>query len=151
MSELYRSSDRILGFLEGSRYFFFEAAPQLYWVDPIPDPLLLRKSVEPGTFESVARNCDRYTTEADTWYLTAPSNRGDTLNVQMYKAVKSVDEGFKDWSRLLHLLDCELEFYMTGLKSNGSIATQLNVVTLTHLLFDTTWWWSFKTETCNVV
>jgi hypothetical protein len=39
--------DPILGFLDWSRYFFFQAAPQLYsrgWVDPVPDPLLLRKS-----------------------------------------------------------------------------------------------------------
>jgi hypothetical protein len=54
-SELYRPSDRgllashgrILGFLDRSRYFFFQVAPQLYtrgWVDPVPDPLLLRKS-----------------------------------------------------------------------------------------------------------
>jgi hypothetical protein len=37
----------ILGFLDHSRYFFFQVAPQLYsrgWADPIPDPLLLRKS-----------------------------------------------------------------------------------------------------------
>jgi hypothetical protein len=38
---------RILGFLDWSRYFFFQVAPQLYsrgWVDPVPDPLILRKS-----------------------------------------------------------------------------------------------------------
>jgi hypothetical protein len=38
---------RILGFLDRSRYFFFQPAPQLYsrgWLDPVPDPLLLRKS-----------------------------------------------------------------------------------------------------------
>jgi hypothetical protein len=36
--------DRILGFLDRSRYFFFQVAPQLYsrgWVNPVPDPLLL--------------------------------------------------------------------------------------------------------------
>jgi hypothetical protein len=41
----------ILGFLDRSRYFFFQVAPQLYprgWVDPIPDPLLLRKSGSSG-------------------------------------------------------------------------------------------------------
>jgi hypothetical protein len=35
-----------LGFLDRSRYFFIQAAPQLSsrgWVDPLPDPLLLRK------------------------------------------------------------------------------------------------------------
>jgi hypothetical protein len=76
-SELYRSSDRRLwakfvpafadrgchvvrvtnpygrnlGFLDRSRYFFFQVAPQLYsrgWVDPVPDPLLLRKSGSVG-------------------------------------------------------------------------------------------------------
>jgi hypothetical protein len=38
---------RILGFLDRSRYFFVQAAPQLYsrgCVDPVTDPLLLRKS-----------------------------------------------------------------------------------------------------------
>jgi hypothetical protein len=56
---------RILGFLDRSRYFFFQVAPQLYsrgWVDPVPDPLLLRKSSSAGTriwnSGSVARNSD---------------------------------------------------------------------------------------------
>jgi hypothetical protein len=34
---------RILGFLDRSRYFFFQVPAQLYsrgWVDPVPDPLL---------------------------------------------------------------------------------------------------------------
>jgi hypothetical protein len=37
----------ILGFLDRNRYFFFHVAPQLYsrgLVDPVSDPLLLRKS-----------------------------------------------------------------------------------------------------------
>jgi hypothetical protein len=49
---------RIVGFLDRSRYFFFQVAPQLYsrgWVDPVPDPLLLRKSgsagFEPGPLD----------------------------------------------------------------------------------------------------
>jgi hypothetical protein len=57
--------DRILGFLDWSRYFFFQGAPQLYprgWVDPVPDPVLLRKSGSAGnrsqTSGSVARNSD---------------------------------------------------------------------------------------------
>jgi hypothetical protein len=55
----------ILGFLDRSRYFFFQVAPQLYsrgWVDPVPDPLLLRKSGKAGnrtrTSGYVARNSD---------------------------------------------------------------------------------------------
>jgi hypothetical protein len=53
----------ILAFLDQSRYFFFQLAPQLYsrgWVDPVPDPLLLRKTGSAGnrtrTSGSVARN-----------------------------------------------------------------------------------------------
>jgi hypothetical protein len=56
---------RILDFLDRSRYFFLQVAPQLYsrgWVDPVPDPLLLRKSGSAGnrtrTAGSVARNSD---------------------------------------------------------------------------------------------
>jgi hypothetical protein len=54
---------RILGFLDRSRYYLFQVAPQLYsrgWADPVPDPLLLRKSASAGnrtrTCGSVARN-----------------------------------------------------------------------------------------------
>jgi hypothetical protein len=42
---------RIFGFLDRSRYFFLQAAAQLYSrgrVDPVPDPLLLRKSGRAG-------------------------------------------------------------------------------------------------------
>jgi hypothetical protein len=42
---------RILGFLDRSHYYFLQVAPQLYsrgWVDPVPDPLLLRKSRSAG-------------------------------------------------------------------------------------------------------
>jgi hypothetical protein len=37
----------ILGFLDRSRYYFFQVAPELYSrgaVDPVPDPLLLRNT-----------------------------------------------------------------------------------------------------------
>jgi hypothetical protein len=43
---------RILGFLDRSRYFFFQVAPQLFsrgWVDPVPDTLLLRTSGSAGS------------------------------------------------------------------------------------------------------
>jgi hypothetical protein len=56
---------RILDFLDSSRYFFFQVALKLYsrgWVDPVPDPLLLRKCCSAGnrtrTSGSVARNSD---------------------------------------------------------------------------------------------
>jgi hypothetical protein len=51
------------GFLDRSRYFFLQVAPQLSsrgWVDPVSDSPLLSKSgsaeIEPGTSGSVARN-----------------------------------------------------------------------------------------------
>jgi hypothetical protein len=54
-----------LGFLDRSRYFFFQVAPKLYsrcWMYPVPDPLLLRKFGSAGnrtrTSESVAGNPD---------------------------------------------------------------------------------------------
>jgi hypothetical protein len=56
---------RNLGFLERSRYFIFQVAPELYsrsWVDPVPDLLLLRTFGSPGnrtrTSGSAARNSD---------------------------------------------------------------------------------------------
>jgi hypothetical protein len=62
---------RILCFLDRSRYFFFQVALQLYprgWVNPVPDPLLLRKSDSGGnrirTSGYVARNSDHLTTKA---------------------------------------------------------------------------------------
>jgi hypothetical protein len=61
-ADLYGSN---LGFLYQNRYFFFQVAPQLYSrgsVDPVPDPLLLRKCDSAGnrtlTSGSVARNSD---------------------------------------------------------------------------------------------
>jgi hypothetical protein len=50
----------ILGFLDRSRYFFFQVAAQLYSrgsVDPVPDPLLVRKSGSSGN-RTRARNSD---------------------------------------------------------------------------------------------
>jgi hypothetical protein len=56
---------RIIGFLYRSHYRFFQVAPQLYslgGVDPVSDPLILRKSGSAGnrtrTSGSVARNFD---------------------------------------------------------------------------------------------
>jgi hypothetical protein len=52
----------ILGFIDQSRYYFFQVAPQLYWMEHIPDPLLFRKSGsarnQSRTSGSVARNPD---------------------------------------------------------------------------------------------
>jgi hypothetical protein len=63
VGELSANFYRILGFLDQSRYFCFQVAPQLYSrgrVDPVPDSLLFRKSgsAENRTRapEAVARN-----------------------------------------------------------------------------------------------
>jgi hypothetical protein len=55
---------RILGFIDRSRYFFYQVAPQLYsrgWVDPVPEPLLfflVVPGIEPRASGSVAKNSD---------------------------------------------------------------------------------------------
>jgi hypothetical protein len=66
----------ILGFLDRSRYIFFQVPPQLCswgWVDPVPDPPLLRKSGSGGnptqTSGYVARNSGHHTTGAVTLRL----------------------------------------------------------------------------------
>jgi CBS-domain-containing membrane protein len=54
---------RILGFLDRSRYFFIQEAPQLYsqgWVDPVPDPLLLRNSCSAGNRTRASVSVARY-------------------------------------------------------------------------------------------
>jgi hypothetical protein len=96
-NELYRPSDRLLSakllptFADrwyhavcvtdplrpySRRHCFFQVAPQLYsrgWVDPVPDPLLLRKSDRAGNLTRnsgfVARNSDRNTTEEAIYFL----------------------------------------------------------------------------------
>jgi hypothetical protein len=62
---------RIPAFLDWSSHVFFQVAPQLYSrsrVNPVPDPLLLRKSGSARnrtrTYANVARNSDHKTTEA---------------------------------------------------------------------------------------
>jgi hypothetical protein len=54
---------RILGFLDRNRYYFFQAAPQLYSQN------LVEPGIDPGTSGSVDRNSDHQKTE------TAPGKR----------------------------------------------------------------------------
>jgi hypothetical protein len=66
---------RILGFLDRNRYFFFQVAPQLYsrgWVDPVPDPILLRKSGSEGN-----RTRDLWICSQEFWPL---DHRGGLLS-----------------------------------------------------------------------
>jgi hypothetical protein len=58
---------RILAFLDRSRYYFLQVAPQLYsrgWVDRIPDSLLLRKCGSAGN-----RNRDLWICSQELWPL----------------------------------------------------------------------------------
>jgi hypothetical protein len=60
-----------LSFLDRSRYFLFQVAPHLCsrrWVDPIPDPLLIRKSGCAGN-----QTQDLYVCSQELWPL---DNRG---------------------------------------------------------------------------
>jgi hypothetical protein len=62
-----RIPGRYFGFLDRSRYFFIQIAPQLSsrgWVDPIPDPLLLRKSGSAGN-----RTRDLWICSQELWPL----------------------------------------------------------------------------------
>jgi hypothetical protein len=71
---------RILGFLDRSRYYFFQVAPRLSlrgWVDPVPDPLLLRKS---GSAGNGARDLWIYNQE-----LWPPDHRGGQSNGYVWK------------------------------------------------------------------
>jgi hypothetical protein len=73
---------RILGFLYRSRYYFFQAASQLYWrgwVDPVPDPLLLRKSGSAGNQTLDLRICSQ-----ELW----PLDHREKIKWQVTKAQK---------------------------------------------------------------
>jgi hypothetical protein len=85
---------RILGFLDCSRYCFFQVAPQLYsrgWVDPAPDPLLLRKSGSAGnrtlTSESVARTLTTRPQRRSTFFYITYINSVRTSQETQYISV----------------------------------------------------------------
>jgi hypothetical protein len=74
---------RVLGFLDRSRYFFFQVAPQLCSRDCVvtaPDPLLLRKCGSAGnrtrTSGSVARNSGHRPQRRSKKLLTTGINTG---------------------------------------------------------------------------
>jgi hypothetical protein len=68
-----------LGFLDRSRYYFFQVASQLSsrgWVDPVPHPLLLRKSGSAGN-----RTQDFSICTQKLWPL---DHRGGRIHIHMY-------------------------------------------------------------------
>jgi hypothetical protein len=76
---------RIHGFLDWSLYFFFQVVSKLYsrsWVEPVPDPLLLRKS---GSARNRTRTSGSLATPI-TWLflsakmaLTSPTRGGRSV------------------------------------------------------------------------
>jgi hypothetical protein len=74
---------RILGFLDQSSYFSIQVAPQLSsrgWVDPVPDPLLLRLSGSAGN-----RTRDLWICSQELWPL---DHRGrNTLHLTMFSQI----------------------------------------------------------------
>jgi hypothetical protein len=67
---------RNLGFLDRSRYYFFQIASQLYseagWIllqTHYFSEYLVAPGIKPGTSGSVARNSDHWTTEAVCFLL----------------------------------------------------------------------------------
>jgi hypothetical protein len=82
---------RIFGFLDHSCYYFFQVAPQLYsrsWVDPVPDPLLLRKSSSAGN-----RIWDLGICSQEPWPL---DHRGDQVLLSIIDNVP-LSIKFRDW------------------------------------------------------
>jgi hypothetical protein len=76
------SYDHIRGFLDQSRYFFFQVVPRLYswgWVDSVPDPLL-RKSGSTGNW---ARASGSLTTTPQRW--SCYSTRKEIFLFSMYR------------------------------------------------------------------
>jgi hypothetical protein len=98
---------RILGFLDRSRYYFFQVTPHLYsrgWVDPVRDPLLLRISGRAGN-----RTRDLWICIQELWPL---DNRGGVFKKQLnvkelittrkWKGMERGWSGFQyKWERLV--------------------------------------------------
>jgi hypothetical protein len=76
---------RVLGFLDQSRYFFFQVAPQLYSqvrMDLAPDQLLLRSDRARNrtrTSGSIARNSDTHNIKMFLGSKVRPVHRADKL------------------------------------------------------------------------
>jgi hypothetical protein len=81
----------ILGFLDRSHYFFFQVAPQLYsrgWVDPVTDPLRVRKFGSAGNPTRILWICSQ-----ELWSL---DHRGD-------RSCSNRFNYFADFNRLFFL------------------------------------------------
>jgi hypothetical protein len=111
------SYGRILGFLDWSRYFFFQVASQLYsrgWVDPVLDSLLLRKSGSAGnrtrttgtlSIRPQKRSVKLLTThKLAMWQNSnADFSTNDVTVVIMTAAVSNFDINVTSWLTLVNL------------------------------------------------
>jgi hypothetical protein len=88
---------RILGFLDRSRYFLFQVAPQLYsrgWLDLVPDPLLYRKSGTAGKRNRAFVSCSQ-----ELW---PPDHRGGSCYGDSFTFMcKFKEERDCGWTRSL--------------------------------------------------
>jgi hypothetical protein len=108
------SHGRILYFLDRSCYYFFQVAPQLYtlgWVEPIPDPLLLRKS---GSAENRTR--DLWICSQELWSL---DHRGGPFHILQEENVLSkmmhvilAKSPYKVWEVQMALVSFSLYKYL---------------------------------------
>jgi hypothetical protein len=108
-----------LGFLDRSRYFFFQVAPQLSsrgWLNPVPDPLLLRKSGRVGN-----RTRDLWICSQKLWLL---DHRGGTKIIKVAEIRKcwthNIPNLFRSRERSLHNLasfkpECIMHKHVTSL------------------------------------
>jgi hypothetical protein len=91
---------RVLGSLDWSCYFFFQAAPQLYsrvWVDPVPDSLLLRKFGSAGN-----RTLDVWICSQELWPLDHRGGHSSSTLLLIFKTLAS-----PSWS----LSNCMLQLF----------------------------------------
>jgi hypothetical protein len=69
---------RNLGFLNKNRCFFFQVAPQLWsrgWVDPVPDPLLLRKYGSAGNRTRTSGSVELWPLDHRSGHLRTATHR----------------------------------------------------------------------------
>jgi hypothetical protein len=76
----------------GSATFFFQVAPQLYsrrWRDPVPDPLLLRKSGSTGNRTRVSRSVARKSKQLDQ-----RGDRDNYVHVKIFACIYTWEENY---------------------------------------------------------
>jgi hypothetical protein len=108
-------SGRIFGFLDRSRYYFFQVAPQFYsrysrgWVDPVPDPLPLRKSGSTGN-----RTRDLWICRQKLWPL---DHRGGHQEINNYLQPLHYIEVLNTYSVYCYFVSNELDYKISWCRS----------------------------------